>query len=589
MADLAALAVRLELQSQAFERGMQKASRSMNRMSKNTADMSLKLKAAAGAMNVLKRAMGPLIILFGTKSLFDFGKGAIALGDNLSKTAGAVGLTVESLQKYQFVSERAGVSTTQFNSNMTAFVKRMGELKNNTGPLVSGLKGVNDELLAQLKGAKNQDEAFRLVVAAMGNAATAADRARIANAAWSRSGVAMVNIASKTGDALEEMDKIAGELGATLSGENATAAVIMTDKMTTLAATVGNTVKSAFIEAASAVMYFFGVYTTSEGILRRSGEIAVEITEAEQAIAVLREKNAANPKAARALDNQIKAREKTIVALREEKAQLDAQIPTYNAAAEATVNLADAAEDVEEAFTSLNNSGVIKDFFTDADKQFDDLRKAAIAMEIYRLEAERTRNSAGMNLDFSSDGGQIKEEEKMITTLAEAWKKVQDELAITIDLNESLATNFKRIASDIINQILQIYLTSKILSALGIGGTPTANAHGNIFNHGAIQKFANGGVFGSPVLFPMAGGKTGLLGEAGPEAIMPLGRTRQGDLGVKMSINVHNNSASVVSVEEDGKGSVDVYIDQVTADIARGGGRISRSLERAYGLSRMGR
>ena len=46
------------------------------------------------------------------------------------------------------------------------------------------------------------------------------------------------------------------------------------------------------------------------------------------------------------------------------------------------------------------------------------------------------------------------------------------------------------------------------------------------------MPFANGGVVSSPTTFPMRGG-TGLMGEAGPEAIMPLTRGADGKLGVR--------------------------------------------------------
>lgn len=56
-------------------------------------------------------------------------------------------------------------------------------------------------------------------------------------------------------------------------------------------------------------------------------------------------------------------------------------------------------------------------------------------------------------------------------------------------------------------------------------------AKGGAFSNG-VQKFANGGVVSSPTAFGMAGGKAGVMGEAGPEAIMPLRRDSQGRLGV---------------------------------------------------------
>ncbi|WP_371227061.1 phage tail tape measure protein [Roseovarius sp. 2305UL8-3] len=57
-------------------------------------------------------------------------------------------------------------------------------------------------------------------------------------------------------------------------------------------------------------------------------------------------------------------------------------------------------------------------------------------------------------------------------------------------------------------------------------------AKGASFSQGRVQPFANGGVVSSPTTFPMRGG-TGLMGEAGPEAIMPLARGADGKLGVR--------------------------------------------------------
>lgn len=48
---------------------------------------------------------------------------------------------------------------------------------------------------------------------------------------------------------------------------------------------------------------------------------------------------------------------------------------------------------------------------------------------------------------------------------------------------------------------------------------------------GAVKPFAKGGVIATPSYFPMSGG-LGLMGEAGPEAIMPLARGADGRLGV---------------------------------------------------------
>jgi hypothetical protein len=54
---------------------------------------------------------------------------------------------------------------------------------------------------------------------------------------------------------------------------------------------------------------------------------------------------------------------------------------------------------------------------------------------------------------------------------------------------------------------------------------------GGAISRGRVMPFARGGIVQGPTPFPMRGA-TGLMGEAGPEAIMPLRRGPDGRLGV---------------------------------------------------------
>ena len=54
-------------------------------------------------------------------------KVSISFADNIGKTADAIGLGIEEFQEFEFAAKRAGIETSQFSSNMTAFVKRIGE------------------------------------------------------------------------------------------------------------------------------------------------------------------------------------------------------------------------------------------------------------------------------------------------------------------------------------------------------------------------------------------------------------------------------------------------------------------------------
>ncbi|WP_266156488.1 hypothetical protein [Dyella silvatica] len=84
-------------------------------------------------------------------------------------------------------------------------------------------------------------------------------------------------------------------------------------------------------------------------------------------------------------------------------------------------------------------------------------------------------------------------------------------------------------------------------------------AHGGVFLSGReMHAFARGGVVNGPTMFPMARG-TGLMGEAGPEAIMPLTRGSDGKLGVQSSSSasggVSNQISITVNVGNDGSRS----------------------------------
>ncbi|MFK5997353.1 MAG: phage tail tape measure protein [Rhodobacterales bacterium] len=75
-------------------------------------------------------------------------------------------------------------------------------------------------------------------------------------------------------------------------------------------------------------------------------------------------------------------------------------------------------------------------------------------------------------------------------------------------------------------------------------------AKGGVFSGGHVTPFAKGGIVSSPANFPMQGG-LGLMGEAGPEAIVPLARGPDGALGIRggggntVTVNMHISTPDV--------------------------------------------
>jgi len=128
------------------------------------------------------------------------------------------------------------------------------------------------------------------------------------------------------------------------------------------------------------------------------------------------------------------------------------------------------------------------------------------------------------------------------------------------------------------------------------GGSPFAK--GGAFDYG-VEKFAKGGMFtnsvvNQPTLFKFARG-TGLMGEAGPEAIMPLKRDSQGNLGVrgggqKTEVVINNYSGeraeSKETVDSRGNRKIEVVIGEAAAlDLSTAGSSSQKSLRSTFGLA----
>lgn len=138
--------------------------------------------------------------------------------------------------------------------------------------------------------------------------------------------------------------------------------------------------------------------------------------------------------------------------------------------------------------------------------------------------------------------------------------------------------------SDVLRS-LAMSLSSQALSAAirplgnaigGLFGNILGSANGNVFSAGKVKPFANGGVVNSPTLFPMRNG-TGLMGEAGPEAILPLTRGADGRLGVK-SGGGGNQVSVTMNITTPDVGGFQKSQSQVAAMMARAIARGNRNL-----------
>lgn len=123
--------------------------------------------------------------------------------------------------------------------------------------------------------------------------------------------------------------------------------------------------------------------------------------------------------------------------------------------------------------------------------------------------------------------------------------------------------------------------TGNTFNGLGTSTAPRL-ANGGYFD-GTVARFAKGGAFtnaiySSPTLFRFAQGgafRQGLMGEAGPEAVMPLTRDSSGRLGVRSSGGGDSYSVQInVAVSEEGGGK-----SKESGDMASRAGELGKRIE----------
>lgn len=188
------------------------------------------------------------------------------------------------------------------------------------------------------------------------------------------------------------------------------------------------------------------------------------------------------------------------------------------------------------------------------------------------------------------------------------------------DAGESLAQALANMAQQILDQLPTMFLQAGLQLiaqgqwAMGLGfiaasgataitsgfvkgrttdSSTQANSDGGVYNQTGRVAFANGGVFTNsivdrPTTFRFANGSgfgNGLMGEAGPEAIMPLKRGADGSLGVAVNgtengtsesesviVNVYANDSveTKESTGNDGRKVVDIIVGSMKSAINKG-------------------
>lgn len=228
------------------------------------------------------------------------------------------------------------------------------------------------------------------------------------------------------------------------------------------------------------------------------------------------------------------------------------------------------------------------------------------------LGVQLTNLAASASLDFMKSLGAAFAEgddaaENMSQALGEMAQKILDQLPLLFlqaGLNLiaqgqwALGLGFMAAAGS--SAIVSGFVSQKLS-----GDSTEANALGGVYGSAEYEAFAKGGAFTNsivtqPTLFRFARGSgfgTGLMGEAGPEAIMPLERGPDGTLGVRSSgaganvmVVIKNYTGAEVQTRESTEGGqkrLEVMIGSaINSHISSG--KADKAMSSRYGIKAQG-
>ena len=161
------------------------------------------------------------------------------------------------------------------------------------------------------------------------------------------------------------------------------------------------------------------------------------------------------------------------------------------------------------------------------------------------------------------------------TALSSALKGAVLDGDSLIEVLQNIAYRFSSISLDVGLKPLETSVSSLVSGASNALSGAFGFSHGGV--PGRVQAFAAGGIVSQPTYFPMAHG-TGLMGEAGAEAILPLRRGADGRLGVAAGEGGSQPMQVVFNVQATDAQSFRKSEGQINAMLTRAVGRGRRGI-----------
>jgi hypothetical protein len=196
------------------------------------------------------------------------------------------------------------------------------------------------------------------------------------------------------------------------------------------------------------------------------------------------------------------------------------------------------------------------------------------------------------------------------TKIGQALEKMGDDIIqktlklFTQDLSQAITQGLKNLLNNVI-QSLGLgaggggFGGMGMEEEVGMGGMEALAAfilgRGGVIDQGRVLAMAKGAIVSSRVIFPMASGM-GLMGESGPEAVMPLERISGGNLGIRAllpppgptQVTVINNTGvqAQVTAQQKGDGTLELVLERAISKMVVQGGDLQQALGSVFDINK---
>ncbi len=519
-ASIGSLVAELSANTASFQKDMGKAAAILN---SHAAGMN---KTVAGIERGISKVGTAFVTAFSAAALLRFGKGVLEMGEQFANLSEKTGVSVEKLSEFAHGAKLSDVSIEELSGGLRKLATNMAEASTNgTGQMAETFRALGISVTDSNGKLRDTASVFEDLAGKFAGAKDGPEKAAIAVQLLGKSGDSLIPLLN----GLQQTSEEARRLGVVMSKDAADNAKLFNDEMARLATQLQVTVLPAVLAVSKAVRALMGSddldilqakrakaaqeYSQLIGagmsqnsarivlLLQQIDELDAKIIESNKRIAGSSNNASKTTLPAIANAGQVKQYQALLQEL--EKATRQSQIAiTADETAAAYERMAIARDEFE---FKIKQQGL----WVEADKEATAQQiKVREAFQAYIVAAEneaafRSRSQLEVMLD---DWNNIS---KQMESATASWaNSFADSLT---DLVMTGKASFKDFANSVIRDLVRIMIQKQL-----------AGLYGSIFGPGTGTAGAASAVDGARAHGgPVAGGKTYLVGERGPEMFVP--------------------------------------------------------------------